>query len=177
MARLAVKGGEPDSKGWPGVEHLVPGYVRDYGLEPVDVELDDGWFGNAADVAGAIDDGATVVLSLCRMGTHDVPPTIEQHTIGLIDTNAADNPNLVFVLRDTAATIDDLVRAGERVFVHCVAAENRTPAIAAAYLMTRGASLEAALRQVGDAFDGGPRQRFLRDGLEQLEASRRPAGS
>jgi ADP-ribosyl-[dinitrogen reductase] hydrolase len=176
MARLAANGGEPDSKGWPGVEHLVSGYVRDYGLEPVDVELDDAWFGNAADVEGAIDDGATVVVSLCRMGTHDVPPTIEQHTIGLIDSNSEDNPNLVFVLRDTAATIDDLVQAGERVFVHCVSAENRTPAIAAAYLMTRGASLDSALRQVGDAFDGGPRQRFIRDGLEHLEANRGPAG-
>ena len=119
-------------------------------------------------VEGAIDDGATVVVSLCRMGTHDVPPEVEQHTIGLIDTNAADNPNLVFVLRDTAATIDDLVRAGERVFVHCVAAENRTPAIAAAYLMTRGASLDDALGQVGEAFAGGPHQTFLRRGLEQL---------
>ena len=35
MARLAANGGQPDPKGWPGVEHLVPGYIRDYGLEPV----------------------------------------------------------------------------------------------------------------------------------------------
>ena len=110
MARLAANDGKPDPKGWPGVEHLVPGYIRDYRLEPVDVELDDAWFGNAADLEGAIEDGATVVISLCRMGTHDVPAGVEQHTIGLIDTNSADNPNLVFVLRDTAATIDELVR-------------------------------------------------------------------
>ena len=53
-------------------------------------------------------------------------------------------------------------------FVHCVAAENRTPAIAAAYLMTRGASLDDALGQVGEAFAGGPHQAFLRRGLEAL---------
>jgi ADP-ribosyl-[dinitrogen reductase] hydrolase len=118
MARLAANGGRPGPKGWPGVDRLVSGYVRDYGLEPVDVELDDAWFGNAADLEGALEDGATVVISLCRMGTDDVPEAVEQHTIGLIDSNSADNPNLVFVLGDTAVTIDELVHAGERVFVH-----------------------------------------------------------
>ena len=138
-------------------------------VEPRTIELSGAWFGNAAGVEQAVRDGATVVISLCRMGTHDVPPEVEQHTIGLIDSNSADNPNLVFVLRDTAATIDELVKAGERVFVHCVAAENRTPAIAAAYLMTRGASVDAALRKVGDSFDRGPHQQFLRKSLEELE--------
>jgi protein-tyrosine phosphatase len=146
-------------------------YIEDYRPRPAMVELEGAWFGNAADVDRAIEDGASVVVSLCRMGTHDVPVDVEHHTIGLIDSNAAENPNLVFVLRDTAATIDELVRAGQRVFVHCVAAENRTPAIAAAYLMSRGASLDAALQQVGDAFRGGPHQQFLRDGLAELERS------
>ncbi len=109
-----------------------------------------------------------MVISLCRMGTSDVPADVEQHTIGLIDTGPQDNPNLEFVLRDTAATIADLVDSGEQVFVHCVAAENRTPAIAAAYLWTRGTSLDGALEQVGKAFRGGPHQQFLRDGLQHL---------
>ena len=168
MARLAVNDGKPDGKGWPGVERLVPGYVREYGLVPLVVEIDGAWFGNAAGVEQAVRDGATVVISLCRMGTADVPAGVEHHTIGLIDTNLADNPNLVFVLRDTAATIDELARDGERVFTHCVAAQNRTPATAAAYLMARGASLDDALGRVGETFVGGPHQVFLRRGLEQL---------
>jgi ADP-ribosylglycohydrolase len=172
MARLAANGGQTDAKRWPGVDRLVPDYIEDYGLKPLVVEVDGAWFGNAAGVSRAVDDGATVVISLCRMGTDDVPPNIEQHTIGLIDTGAADNPNLVFVLGDTAATIVELVDSGERVFVHCVAAENRTPAMAAAYLITRGASLDDALQRVGDDFRGGPRQAFLRRGLEQLAALR-----
>jgi ADP-ribosylglycohydrolase len=168
MARLAVKHGQTDPIGWPGAEHLVPGYDRKYGLKPMVVELDGAWFGNAAGVERAVEDGATVVISLCRMGTDDVPADVEQHTIGLIDSNADDNPNLVFVLRDTAVAIDEMVRAGERVFVHCVAAENRTPVVAAAYLMARGASPDDALGRVAAAFGPAPRQAFLREGLEAL---------
>jgi ADP-ribosylglycohydrolase len=172
MARLAANRGRPDSKGWPGVDRLVPGYVESYGLQPLVVDLDGAWFGNSAGVERAVEDGATVVISLCRMGTADVPASVEQHTIGLIDTVPDDNPNLGFVLRDTAATIADVVDSGERVFVHCVAAENRAPSMAAAYLITRGASLDAALQQVGDAFGAVPRQLFLLHGLEQLQPRR-----
>jgi ADP-ribosyl-[dinitrogen reductase] hydrolase len=168
MARLAVNGGQPDSLRWPGVDRLVPSYVSNYRSDPLVVELDGAWFGDAAGVPQAVDDGATVVISLCRMGTDDVPASVEQHTIGLIDTGPEDNPNLVFVLRDTATTINDLVLAGERVFVHCVAADNRAPSMATAYLVSRGVPLDAALQRVGESLGGGPRQPFLRDGLEQL---------
>jgi protein-tyrosine phosphatase len=74
------------------------------------------------------------------------------------------------VLRDTAATVAQLVDAGQRVFVHCVAAENRAPSVAAAYLMTRGTSLGGALERVGEALGGVPHQPFLRQGLEQLQS-------
>ncbi len=68
MARLAVRGGRPDPSGWPGVDHL------DYGTMPSRfVELDGAWFGNVGGIVDAVDDGATVVVSLCRMGTDDVP--------------------------------------------------------------------------------------------------------
>ena len=92
-----------------------------------------------------------VVVSLCRMGTADVPDDVEHHTVGLIDTTAADNPNAAFVLLDTARTIDELAAAGERVFVHCVRAEHRAPSMAAAYLISRGVDAETAIatRQSG----------------------------
>ena len=99
----------------------------------------------------ALEQGATAVVSLCRMGTADVPAGVEHLTVALLDTTRDDNPNLAFVLADTAETVAELVDAGERVFVHCVAAENRTPAIAAAYLMVRGADPhEAVARAAGE---------------------------
>ena len=106
---------------------------------PSCAEIDGAWFGNAAGLPQALEQGATAVVSLCRMGTTDVPAGVEHLTVALLDTTRADNPNLAFVLADTAETVAELVDAGERVFVHCVAAENRTPAIAAAYLIVRGA--------------------------------------
>ena len=140
MARLAVGHGRPDGNGWPGVAHL------DYGPMPARcVELDGAWFGNVGGVRDAVDNGATVVVSLCRMGTADVPDDVEHHTVGLIDTTAADNPNAAFVLLDTARTIGELTAAGERVFAHCVRAEHRAPSMAAAYLISRGVDAETAI--------------------------------
>jgi ADP-ribosylglycohydrolase len=163
LARLAVRRGRPDPNGWPGVAHL------DYGSMPaVCAELDGAWFGNFGGIEGAVADGATVVVSLCRMGTADVADTVEHHTVGLIDTDAADNPNAAFVLLDTARMIGDLAAGGERVFTHCVRAEHRAPTMAAAYLITRGVDLDTAIARAGEALDGAPTA-FLRRALAEME--------
>jgi ADP-ribosylglycohydrolase len=151
LARLAARGGRPDGSGWPGIARM------DYGrMTPVCVELDGAWFGNVAGRTQALADGATVVISLCRTGTDEIPAGVEHDTIGLIDTDAADNPNGAFVLHDTAGTIADLVDTGERVFVHCARAEHRAPSMAAAYLIQRGADPTSAIRQAAAATGGAP---------------------
>jgi ADP-ribosylglycohydrolase len=163
MARLAVRRGRPDPQGWPGVAHL------DYGPMPAKcIELDGALFGNVGGIDRAVADGATAVVSLCRMGTADVPDTVEHHTVGLIDTVAPDNPNAAFVLLDTARTIGDLAAAGERVFTHCVRAEHRAPTMAAAYLVTRGVDLDTAIARAGEALGGAPTA-FLRLALAEME--------
>ena len=137
LARLALRGGRPDGSGWPGISHM------DYGrMVPRCVELDGAWFGNADGVGDAVARGATVVVSLCRMGDADVPEGVEHHTIGLVDTDVGDNPNIAHVLADTARTVAELTDAGERVFVHCARAEHRAPTLAAAYLVVRGADVD-----------------------------------
>jgi ADP-ribosyl-[dinitrogen reductase] hydrolase len=168
MARLAIRGGNTDSIGWPGEERLIERYIEDWDAEPRRVELEGAWFGTVADVEGAVADGATVVVSLCRMGTDDVAPPATQLTVGLIDSNPADNPNLVYVLQDTARAVADLVDAGERVFVHCVAAQNRAPSLAAAYLRTRGAPADEAIDRASEALRSRPKP-FLRDAIHQVE--------
>lgn len=47
--------------------------------EPKLVELGGVLFGNAAALQMAIEDGADAVVSMCRMGTHDVPTGFEHH--------------------------------------------------------------------------------------------------
>ena len=168
LARLGVNGGHPDPQGWPGIEEMIPHYVERFRLSPLVVEIDGVLFGNAAGIHPAIERGATAVVSLCRMGTSDIPDGVEHLTVPLIDTTLADNPNLAFVLADTARMVAELANSGERMFVHCVASENRTPTIAAAYLMARGSDRSAALARMEAEFGRRP-VRFLLDGLADAE--------
>lgn len=89
------------------------------------------------------------VVSLCLIGQEQVPEGRESIVFRLIDRpQPHENPNLDFVLVDAAATIRQLRHEGKKVFVHCVAAQSRTPTVAIAYAMTLGASLEEARRAV-----------------------------
>jgi ADP-ribosyl-[dinitrogen reductase] hydrolase len=164
MARLAVGGGKPDRLDWPGVETLVPYYAANFDKRILVREVDSAWFGNAAGVPTALEQGAAAVVSLCRMGTDDVPAGVEHLTVALIDSTLEDNPNLAFVLADTALTVAELVDEGQRVFVHCVAAENRTPAVAAAYLIARGVARREAIERAAAELGSMP-QPFLLAGL------------
>src|SRR5947207_3337566 len=83
--------------------------------------------------AAAVQSGNDVVVSPCRMGTDDVPGDVEDQVVGLIDSGGADNPNLSFLLADTADFIATRVAQGRSVYTHCVAADTRAPAVAAAY--------------------------------------------
>jgi hypothetical protein len=167
LARRAAGRGITDRLGWPGCSRLVPYYLSHFGQVPLSVELGGAHFGNIAGLGPAIDAGANVVVSLCRMGTEDVPAGVEHQVIGLIDTTAEDNPNLVAVLEDTADFIATRVTEGKFVYVHCVRAENRTPGVAAAYLARRGGmSVDAAVETVKAAIAHRP-QAWLIEGLRQ----------
>ena len=84
-------------------------------------EVDGVWFGNVGGLSKALQEGATAVVSLCRMGRADVPKRVEHLTVGLIDKEG-ENPNLAFILANTAGTVAALADEGQHVFVHCVAA-------------------------------------------------------
>jgi len=54
---------------------------------------------------------------------------------------------LRFVLKDAADTVAALVSEGRTVFLHCVAAHNRTPSVAALYLALHwGGDVDEAIR-------------------------------
>jgi ADP-ribosylglycohydrolase len=167
MARRAAQGGHTDKVGWPGVEHLVPHYLEQWQPGPAPVNLGGVHFGGIGGLAPALADGADVVVSLCRMGTHDVPEDVEHQVVGLIDGGAHDNPNLAFVLADTADFIASRVDAGKSVYVHCVAAQNRTPTIASTFLARhRGMSVDRALDAAETALHHRPTPLFA-EGVRQ----------
>jgi ADP-ribosyl-[dinitrogen reductase] hydrolase len=167
-ARLAANGAEPDQHDWPGISSLVPHYST---LGPADARVvpltDLITIGNVHAVATQIEH-VDAVVSLCRMGIDDVPTHLEHHVIGLLDTDADDNPNLDFVLADTADLVAALTAEGKRVFVHCVEAQNRTPAFAASYLVHHGGlTPTAALDQTRTLLGRRP-QDFLADAVVRL---------
>jgi protein-tyrosine phosphatase len=96
----------------------------------------------------------------------------EHHDVWLIDSDAADvNPNLDFVLDDTAATIEQWRSEGARVFVHGVTGVSRTPTVAAAYLARRlGISGLDALQRVQQMMPNGRPNRAFRSALERIRA-------
>lgn len=118
--------------------------------------------GTEADLTRTRQLGVTAVVSLSRIGAPDladagVRPGCHAE-VWLIDSDDPDdNAHLAWTLTDAARTITSLRDQGERVLVHCVHAEHRTPAVALAYSRLLGvdaaaaaARIEAALGHRGD---------------------------
>jgi hypothetical protein len=168
LARLAIDQGQVDRDGWPTAATMLPAYRRDWAAPAQAVELVDGLvIGNVHALPEVLAD-IDAVVSLCRMGREDVPPTVEHHVIGLLDTSLDENPNLDFVLADTADLLDAIIGERKRVFLHCVQAQNRTPAVAAAYLVRHhGHDPDAAVDRVRQVLGTRPRS-FLLEGVRSL---------
>jgi ADP-ribosyl-[dinitrogen reductase] hydrolase len=149
LAILTARGGRPTDNGWPSAP-VIDGYGDPYFLVPL--PGDDGvLLGNLTSLADAVAQ-VDAVVSLCRVGTGQVPAELEHHQVWLVDQDGDANPHLDFVLEDTVEAIRTLRAEGKRVFVHCVAGASRTPTVAAAYL-ARHANIPAteALERVGAA--------------------------
>jgi ADP-ribosyl-[dinitrogen reductase] hydrolase len=170
MARRAARGGRTDATGWPGRARLVPYYLENFEPGPEPVELGGVRFGGVGGLGAALDGGADVVISLCRMGTKDVPDRTEHRVIGLIDGGPSDNPNLAFVLADTADFIASRAADGHKVYVHCVAAQNRTPTVAATFLARHHrVTVDAALSAAEAALHHRPTPLFA-EGVRQASS-------
>lgn len=138
LAVLSAFGGRADPVGWPEADDLRPYYKRwpDVIVQPL--EEDGGVL--LANFQGALETPADVTISLCRMGRRQLDSTAHPVWIelGLLDSSAvADNRNTEFVLHDLARAIAGWRERNKTVLIHCVQAERRTPAVAAAYLAER----------------------------------------
>lgn len=146
---LAGTGGVPDGDGWPVAPRQ--GYTAWPGLDVlVQHPLDPGlWLGGVG-VLDHLPPEIDAVVSLCRVGTQQVPARIADHVeFWLIDSaDETLNPNLTFVLWDAADAVAALRAEGKTVFLHCVQASSRTPTVAALY---SGRHLGVPIDQVWDA--------------------------
>ena len=160
LSILTAMRGVDDPHGWPSIEQMTYGEPdRPAVAHPLDE-------GVLLGTENTIDLDATAIVSLFRRGRLDVPAdgvAPENHVeVRLIDSDQPHhNPNLDFVLADTAELIDELRAEGHRVLVHCVAAQQRTPSVAAAYAVRRGATPYEARRLVKQALPWSRRRGLL----------------
>lgn len=165
FAYLAGNGGEgTGGRGWPDVEDMG-GYNRAL------VKLDNAervWIGAEGDIHHLPDD-VDAVVSLSRVGSA-FAGNREHVEFWLVDSwYSESNPNLRFVLKDAADTIATLVAEGRTVFLHCVAAHNRTPSVAALYLALHcGIDVDEAIRQADEQCAGYGDNVFLRDEVRAI---------
>ncbi|WP_062460842.1 ADP-ribosylglycohydrolase family protein [Demequina soli] len=136
LAVLAVRGGEADSRGW------LSGDKVDYSswtgrdalaVHPHDAGVLLGGVDRLADLPEDID----AVVSLCQLGAREVPARIGRADVAEVwlidDATPGANVHLAFVLEEAADAVAALRAEGKRVYLHCVAAQSRTPTVAALY--------------------------------------------
>jgi ADP-ribosylglycohydrolase/predicted protein tyrosine phosphatase len=162
LSVLTANRGRSDRSGWPEGERFGYGEpARRAVRHPIDDQVFLG-------TENTTEHDATAIVSLFRRGRLDVPfPGIEpaNHVeVRLLDSNAPEaNPNLAFTLADTAAFIDELRHEGHTVLVHCVAAQQRTPSVGAAYAVHRGATPEEARQMIAGVLPHSRRRGRLWD--------------
>ncbi|WP_062306728.1 ADP-ribosylglycohydrolase family protein [Demequina subtropica] len=136
LAVLAVRGGTPDSRGWLTGDRVD--YSRWTGRDALAVHPHDagvlmGGVDNLADLPAEID----AVVSLCQLGAREVPTRIGRADVAEVwlidDASPEANEHLAFVLEEAADAVAALRAEGKRVYLHCVAAQSRTPTVAALY--------------------------------------------
>ena len=124
------------------------------------------WIGGV-DALDNLPDGVDAVVSLCRLGSAQVPaPGVDPRDhveVWLLDeSEPAKNPNLDFVLTDAVAAVEALRAEGKTVLLHCVQAQSRTPAVAALYgaRLTGRTPTDALGRHPRGPAQGQSQQRF-----------------
>ena len=165
FAYLAGSGGQGHGgRRWPDVEDMG-GHVRALAELPHAERV---YIGAEGDIHHLPDD-VDAVVSLSRVGSAFAGRR-EHVEFWLVDSwSANDNPNLRFVLKDAADTVAALVSEGRTVFLHCVAAHNRTPSVAALYLALHcGVDVDEAIRIADRQCGNNGDNAFLRDEVRAI---------
>jgi len=156
LGLLTVDRGKTDEHGWPTAPRMSSWDYRNSRDFSAVHPHDDGVILGTYATSGH---GCDAVVSLCRMGAAEVPAAGvapgDHVEIRLLDKdNETSNRNLDFVMADAGAAIKALRDEGKRVFVHCVAAEQRTPTVAIAYSRILGIGGAQAQADVKKALPG-----------------------
>ncbi|MBO0898923.1 ADP-ribosylglycohydrolase family protein [Cellulomonas sp. zg-ZUI199] len=162
LGALAVRGGQPDSLGWPVAPQLSGTGVRTLVTHP----HDEGVVLASLDGLVRLPDDVTTVVSMCRVGRRQ---TSREHVeFWLVDQDGA-NADVDAVLIDAADTIAELRAQGQRVALHCVEARSRTSAVAAVYAIRhRGVPKTEALAALEATLPDYEPKQFLLDAVGRI---------
>ena len=165
LAVLAVRHGQPDREGWPLADKATAYAGSDYLFRhPHDSGV---WIGSIAALT-RLPSEVDAVVSLCRIGTRQLPPGVESIQVWLIDQPDR-NDNVDFVLAEAADAVAALRAEGKVVFLHCAEGRSRTSAVAALYgARHRGVQLDRAWRDVRATLPGYAPQGFLQQAAERV---------
>lgn len=173
LAVLTTRQGHNDKQAWPTVpvlDYTAWGDCSALAVHP----HDPGVLLGGVDALRALPDGVDAVISLCRLGHDEVPARgvdPRNHVeVWLIDeAEPAKNPNLDFVLHDTARTLAAMRAEGHAVLVHCVQAASRTPTLAIAHAtLNLGIPLEQATSDVRAVLPAANPNEAFETALERL---------
>ncbi|HEY5249960.1 MAG TPA: ADP-ribosylglycohydrolase family protein, partial [Dermatophilaceae bacterium] len=173
LGLLTARGRRDDHAGWPSLARFD--YTSYAGNDALAVHPHDSgvWLGGI-DALRHLPDGVDAVVSLCRLGTDEVPAArvnARDHLeVWLVDSkDPAANPHLDFVLHDTAQVIAQLRAEGHTVLVHCVQAHSRTPTVAALHAVRQqGVSLDEALASISHVLPAASPNPAFRTALKRL---------
>ncbi|MDN5894010.1 MAG: hypothetical protein L0H93_08285, partial [Nocardioides sp.] len=166
-ATLTVRGGRSDDLGWPSVDDLD--HVQSASSHVVAHPFDDRVL---LGTHRARNHGATAAVSAGRVGRQQAcldgaSVVVESRLMDHEDPAA--NSNLHFTLWDAADAVRGLRREGHTVFLHCVAAEQRTPSIAIAYAVLLGKDIGVARDAVRNALPSTRAHGRVWDAVADLE--------
>jgi ADP-ribosyl-[dinitrogen reductase] hydrolase len=114
--------------------------------------------------------GVDAVVSLCPIGPDDVPEDAELIEVRLVDLPYPhENPNLGFVLHDTADLLRELRAEGRTVLLHGLRAKSRVPVVAAVYgLRIHNVPSTLVIADVEAVLLGARMNPYFRDALEAV---------
>ncbi|OBI49789.1 ribosylglycohydrolase [Mycobacterium kyorinense] len=161
LATQIIRKGQPDTfdytyGGFPEGRKIV--------RHPYDDKV---WIGGIA-ALGNLPSKVDAIVSLCRVNDLHLPGGVQQLDVRLID-DQGENDHLEFVLLDTVRAIEQLRDEDRTVFVHCVQAYSRTPAVAALYGARRqGVDIDQAVHDVAAVLPGANPNPGFRAALRRL---------
>ena len=166
QAALAARNGRPDRVGWPSAPRVRSEHFLH--TAPVRHPHDAGVWLGSQNALGELPSSVGAVVSLCRVGTAEIPAGVEGIRVWLIDQDG-ENLNLDHTLTDAADLIAELRAEGIEVFVHCAEARSRTSAVAAAYAVRhRGIPLDRAWVDLKATLPYYAPARYFRDALARI---------